>query len=137
MDRQPCVYLMARASHSTLYTGVTSNLIQRVHHHRSGAVPGFTSRYGIKRLVWFELHETMEAPLRARRASSGGRERGNTTLSARRIRRGAIWPKTLVLGRWLKKGGSRLEAGTTISERQLTGLKTTASSGTGSDASAF
>jgi putative endonuclease len=60
MDRQPCVYILARASHSTLYTGVTSNLLGRIGQHREGAVAGFTKRYGIKRLVWFEVHDTME-----------------------------------------------------------------------------
>ena len=63
MERYPCVYLLARASHSTFYTGVTSDLIARMHQHRSGAMRGFTERYGIKRLVWFEAHETMEAAI--------------------------------------------------------------------------
>jgi putative endonuclease len=64
MDWQPCVYLLARASHSTLYTGVTSNLIGRIQHHRDGMVRGITQRYGIKRLVWFEVHEPMESAIR-------------------------------------------------------------------------
>ena len=59
MDRQPCVYILARASHNTLYTGVTSDLTGRVYQHREGLADGFTKRYGIKRLVWFEAHETM------------------------------------------------------------------------------
>jgi len=63
MDRQPCVYLLARASHSTFYTGVTSFLIGRIQQHRDEVVPGFTQRYGIKRLVWFEVHETMESAI--------------------------------------------------------------------------
>jgi putative endonuclease len=60
MEKLPCVYILARASHSTLYTGVTSDLPGRVWQHREGIVRGFTQRYGIKRLVWFEAHETME-----------------------------------------------------------------------------
>ncbi|MEO6256641.1 MAG: GIY-YIG nuclease family protein [Sphingomicrobium sp.] len=64
MDREPCVYLLARGSHSTFYTGVTSNLIQRIHHHRAGTFGGFTRRWGIKRLVWFEAHDTMETAIR-------------------------------------------------------------------------
>src|SRR5690349_15626216 len=60
VERQPSVYLLARASHSTLYTGVTSDLSGRIWQHRQGLVRGFTQRYGIKRLVWFEMHETME-----------------------------------------------------------------------------
>ena len=68
MERQPCVYLLARASHSTLYTGVTSDLLARIHQHREGLADGFTKRYGIKRVVWFEAHGTMEqAILREKR----------------------------------------------------------------------
>ena len=63
MDRQPCVYILARASHSTLYTGVTSNLPGRIYQHRESVFHGFTQRYGIKRLVWFEAHETMESAI--------------------------------------------------------------------------
>jgi putative endonuclease len=63
MEQQPCVYILAPASHSTLYTGVTSNLVARVQMHREGLVEGFTKRYGIKRLVWFEVHETMESAI--------------------------------------------------------------------------
>jgi putative endonuclease len=62
-QRQPCVYLLARASHSTLYTGVTSDLPARIWQHREGSADGFTKGYGIKRLVWFEMHETMEAAI--------------------------------------------------------------------------
>ena len=63
MDREPCVYILARASHSTLYTGVTSSLLGRIHQHREELVEGFARRYGIKRLMWFELHETMESAI--------------------------------------------------------------------------
>jgi len=55
--------MLARASHSTLYTGVTSGLLGRIHQHREGLVRCFTKRYGIKRLVWFEVHETMESAI--------------------------------------------------------------------------
>ena len=61
--KSPCVYLLARSSHGTLYTGVTSDLIARIHQHREGVTRGHTTRYGIKRLVWFEPHETMEAAI--------------------------------------------------------------------------
>jgi putative endonuclease len=75
VDRQPCVYLVARASHSTLYTGVTSNLVGRLYQHREGLVDGFTKRYGIKRLVWFEAHDTMEqAIIREKRIKRWPRE---------------------------------------------------------------
>ena len=50
------VYIMASQRNGTLYIGVTSDLSRRVHEHKSGAVKGFTSRYGCKRLVWYEEH---------------------------------------------------------------------------------
>ena len=64
MTREPCVYLLARSSHDTFYTGVTSNLVQRVWQHRTEAFDGYTAEYGIKRLVWFERHECMETAFR-------------------------------------------------------------------------
>jgi putative endonuclease len=63
MEKLPCVYILAKASHSTLYTGVTSDLAGRIWQHREGVVRGFTQRYGIKRLLWFEAHETMESAI--------------------------------------------------------------------------
>ena len=64
MERLPCVYLLATSFHGTLYTGVSSNLVQRIAQHREGATEGHTARYGIKRLVWFEVHERMETAIR-------------------------------------------------------------------------
>ena len=60
MERDPAVYMMASGFHGTLYVGVTSNLLQRVYQHRRGAFGGFTAEYGCKRLVWFEMHGSME-----------------------------------------------------------------------------
>jgi putative endonuclease len=59
-DFAPAVYLLASARNGTLYTGVTSELIGRVYQHRSGSFAGFSRDYGVKLLVWFERHETME-----------------------------------------------------------------------------
>jgi len=59
MDRQPCTYLLASGRNGTIYTGVTSDLIARIHQHRSGTVPGFTSRYAVHRLVRFEIFDDM------------------------------------------------------------------------------
>ena len=53
------VYMMTNRRHGTLYTGVTSALIQRVSQHREGLIPGFTQKHGLKRLVWFEPHDSM------------------------------------------------------------------------------
>jgi putative endonuclease len=54
------VYLMASGKHGTLYLGVTSNLIRRIYEHKTRAVPGFTSRYDIDRLVWYECYDDPE-----------------------------------------------------------------------------
>jgi len=73
-DRQPAVYIMANRRNGTLYVGVTSDLPKRVWQHREGAVEGFTTRYGCKMLVWFELHEIMEtAILREKQIKAGSR----------------------------------------------------------------
>ena len=52
-----CVYIMANAPNGTLYVGVTSDLVRRVAEHRTGSLRGFTSQYGVKRLVYFESHD--------------------------------------------------------------------------------
>ena len=59
-ERQPAVYILASAPNGTLYVGVTSDLIQRLWQHRNGSFPGFTQRYGVQRLVYYELHGDME-----------------------------------------------------------------------------
>ena len=57
--KTPCVYLLASRRNGTLYVGVTSDLLGRVWQHRNKVVSGFTSRYSVNRLVWFETRETM------------------------------------------------------------------------------
>jgi putative endonuclease len=52
-------YIMASRKHGTLYIGVTSDLLNRVAQHRAGEIEGFTKRYGVKRLVWFELQDNI------------------------------------------------------------------------------
>lgn len=54
---QPCVYMLASQRNGTLYVGVTSDLIKRVWEHKSDVVDGFTKRYGVHTLVWYEVHE--------------------------------------------------------------------------------
>ncbi len=62
-DGHIAVYIMASGQHGTLYIGVTSDLNRRAWEHREGLVPGFTKRYGCKRLVWREVHESMVAAI--------------------------------------------------------------------------
>ena len=51
------VYLLASRRHGTLYLGVTRDLVRRVHEHKTKVISGFTKRYGVDRLVWFEIYD--------------------------------------------------------------------------------
>ena len=51
------VYLLAGKKHGTLYLGVTNDIVRRVYEHRTKAVQGFTKRYGVDKLVWFEIYD--------------------------------------------------------------------------------
>ena len=61
------VYILASRRNGTLYIGMTDDLVRRAWEHRIGAVPGFTKKYGIKMLVWFEQHETRESAFQRER----------------------------------------------------------------------
>lgn len=63
MDKQPCVYILASGRNGTLYVGVTSDLIGRTWQHREHIVDGFTKRYAVTRLMWYEMHGTMETAI--------------------------------------------------------------------------
>jgi putative endonuclease len=63
MSKQPTVYILASKRNGALYIGVASDLIKRVWEHKNDLVEGFTKRYGIHRLVWYELHESMESAI--------------------------------------------------------------------------
>ena len=56
--------MLASGRKGTLYVGVTSDLCKRVWQHKAGAVEGFTRKYGVKHLVWYEMHGTMENAIR-------------------------------------------------------------------------
>ena len=66
--KQPCVYMLASQRNGTLYVGVTSNLVQRIWQHKEGLAEGFTKKYGVKLLVWYEQHETMESAITREKA---------------------------------------------------------------------
>ena len=61
--KQPAVYIMASKRNGTLYTGVTSTLVQRVWQHREGLADGFTKRYGLKTLVYYEWHDDIRTAI--------------------------------------------------------------------------
>ena len=69
------VYLLASRHNGTLYCGVTSDLIKRMYEHKEGLVEGFTKKYGVKALVWFETHEDVnEAITREKQIKEWKRE---------------------------------------------------------------
>ena len=62
-EKQPCVYMMASRRNGTLYVGVTSDLVKRAHEHRSDAVAGFTKKFRVHSLMWYELHGEMASAI--------------------------------------------------------------------------
>ena len=63
VTKQFYVYIMASKRNGTLYVGVTSDLVQRTWQHKDDQVEGFTSKYAVKMLVYFEVHETAESAI--------------------------------------------------------------------------
>jgi putative endonuclease len=61
--KQPCVYILASKQIGTLYVGVTSDLVSRVWQHKNGLVEGFTKKYRVHNLVWYEIHPSMESAI--------------------------------------------------------------------------
>ena len=66
--KQPCVYLLASRRNGTLYIGVTSDLVRRIWEHRNHVVDGFTKKYGVDKLVWYEPHDSMESAIQREKA---------------------------------------------------------------------
>lgn len=62
-ERQPCVYILASKRNGTHYIGVTSDLIKRVWEHKNDLVDGFTKKYGVHQLMYFEMHEDMASAI--------------------------------------------------------------------------
>ena len=63
MSKQPAVYILSSKRNGTLYVGVTSDLAKRVWEHKNDVVEGFTKRYHVHCLVWYEVHERMESAI--------------------------------------------------------------------------
>lgn len=75
-ELRPCMYIMTNHYNKVLYTGVTSNLFKRVNEHKEKMVAGFTSRYNINKLVYYEEFETMpEAISREKQIKGGSRQK--------------------------------------------------------------
>jgi putative endonuclease len=73
--KQPAVYIMASETNRTLYIGVTSDLPQRVYQHKTKLAPGFTSRYGCKTLIYYEVYEDMGSAIAREKSLKGGSRR--------------------------------------------------------------
>ncbi len=73
IEKQPAVYIVASKPYGTLYIGVTSDLCSRVPLHKQKAFPGFSARYGVDRLVYFEFHDTMELAITREKQLKEGR----------------------------------------------------------------
>ncbi|MFC1840226.1 GIY-YIG nuclease family protein [Thermodesulfobacteriota bacterium] len=63
IERQPAVYILASKRNGTIYVGVTSDLVKRVWEHRNNVTDGFTKKYDVHKLVWYEIHSTMESAI--------------------------------------------------------------------------
>lgn len=74
--KRPAVYIIVSKRNGTLYTGVTSNLAQRVYQHKHGLIEGFTKKYNCKLLAFYEVHDNMEsAILREKQIQAGSRKK--------------------------------------------------------------
>src|SRR5436853_586884 len=61
--RRPCVYILASKPYGTLYVGVTSDLVNRMEQHQQGLIEGFTKKYGVRTLAYYEMHGAMDAAI--------------------------------------------------------------------------
>ncbi|WP_293901223.1 GIY-YIG nuclease family protein [Phenylobacterium sp.] len=77
------VCIIASRKHGTLYIGVTSELLRRVGQHREGEIEGFTKRHGVKRLAWFELHDSVVAAIQREKSLKKYRRDGKINLIER------------------------------------------------------
>ena len=91
------VYILASRPYGTLYTGTTVDLPRRVWEHKNKVVPGFTRRYGVDRLVWFEAHNTKEAALWREKRIKDWKRDWKINLIERENRHWKDLPETLIL----------------------------------------
>lgn len=62
--KKPCVYITASKRNGTLYVGVSSNLVKRIWQHKNKLIDGFTKKYDVCRLVYFEMHDNMNLAIK-------------------------------------------------------------------------
>ena len=71
-EKIPCVYILANRKNGTLYTGVTSNLQKRIFEHKNNVMEGFTKKYDVHKLVYYETGETMRGAIEREKQIKGG-----------------------------------------------------------------
>lgn len=77
------IYILANKPNGTLYVGVTSNLVKRVYEHKNSLTVGFTSKYGVKDLVYYEIFESIEdAIVREKQLKAGSRKKKITLIES-------------------------------------------------------
>jgi putative endonuclease len=76
LQKQYCVYILTNQRHTVLYTGVTSELKRRIYQHREKLLPGFTNRYNVSKLVYYECTEDVSAAIaREKQIKAGSRQK--------------------------------------------------------------
>jgi putative endonuclease len=79
----PCVYILTNERHTVLYVGVTSDLKARVYQHREKLLPGFTTRYNVSKLVYYEVADEMLAAIaREKQIKAGSRQKKINLINA-------------------------------------------------------
>ena len=104
-DRNPCVYVLASRYYGTLHIGVTSDLMARLWQHRTNAIPGFTSRYGVYRLVYFEMYDDMEHAIAREKQLKNWRRAWKINLINGANPTGMTWRWGWPSNRWLRGRG--------------------------------
>jgi len=80
MDKQAYIYILANKYNTTLYTGVTSDLIRRIWEHKNKLVDGFTKKYNLTKLVYYEVAEDIESAIFREKQIKAGSRKGKTDL---------------------------------------------------------
>ncbi len=83
MNKLPAVYILASKRNGTLYIGVTSDLVKRIWEHKNSMVKGFTKRYAVHQLVWYEPHESMQSAIEREKRLKEWRRKGKLELIER------------------------------------------------------
>jgi putative endonuclease len=79
-NKEYCVYILANSRHTVLYTGVTNNLLRRVSEHKNKTISGFTKRYNVDQLVYFECGDDINIAIAREKQIKAGSRQGKIKL---------------------------------------------------------